>query len=198
MNSKLWIRKSLTSCLMVAMIATYSMVALASGGKTAGEIVVTGDNSNGTAFVTVNGESVKSGRSVFSSSTISTPEGSGAIVNLGKVGRIELAPGTTFTLSFDDNAMSGDLAAGRITVLSAAQSVGVKTMTGNVVLNAGESATAGSATATKKDDDDNDKGNAWIIYALIFGGAAAGIIIAAATSNDVSLGTGTTTISPVR
>lgn len=196
MNSKLWIRKSLTSCLMVAMIATYSMVALASGGKTAGEIVVTGDNSNG---VTVNGESVKSGRSVFSSSTISTPEGSGAIVNLGKVGRIELTPNTTFTLSFDDDAMSGNLAAGMVTVLSAAKSVGVTTLSGNVVLNAGESATADSGTAAKKDDDDNDTGNAWIWYALIFGGAAAGIIIAASTANnDVNLGGGATVISPSR
>ena len=93
MNSKLWIRKALTMCSLVAILATYSMVALASDGKTAGEIVVTGNSAGDASAVTVNGEPVKSGRTIFSSSTISTPEGSGAIINLGKTGRIELEIG---------------------------------------------------------------------------------------------------------
>jgi len=67
MNSKLWIQKALSMCLVVAIIATYSMVALASSEKAAGELLVTGKSINGeTPFVTVNGETAKTGRSVFS------------------------------------------------------------------------------------------------------------------------------------
>ena len=47
MNSKLWIHKALSMCLVVAMIATYSMVALAGSEKVAGELIVTGKTING-------------------------------------------------------------------------------------------------------------------------------------------------------
>jgi hypothetical protein len=47
MNSKLWIRKALSMCLSVAVLATYSMVALAGPGKAAGELAVSGKNVNG-------------------------------------------------------------------------------------------------------------------------------------------------------
>ena len=199
MNSKLWIRKALTMCAMVALVATYSMVALASDGKAAGEIVVTGNSSTGDiSAVTVNGEPVKSGRTIFSSSTISTPEGAGAIINLGKVGRIELAPNTTFALSFDDAAINGNLASGSITVLNAARSVGVKTLSGELVqLNAGDTAAADSGTASKQSAAKSGGGN-WWVYALIFGGAAAGILIAATHNNENNFGSGATTVSPTR
>jgi len=117
MNSKL-IRYALTMCLMVAMTATYSMVALASDGKSAGEILITGNDN--AATVTVNGEVAKSGRSIFSSSTISTPADAGAIINLGKAGKLELARNTTFAVSFDDSSINGSLSSGRVTVLTAA------------------------------------------------------------------------------
>ena len=54
MNSKVWIRKAMTMSLTVAIMATYSMVALASDGRAAGEIVITGNTA--AAAVTVNGE----------------------------------------------------------------------------------------------------------------------------------------------
>ena len=198
MNSKLWIRKALTMCLMVAFVATYSMVALASDGKTAGEIVVTGNSSNGDVVaVTVNGEPVKSSRTIFSSSTISTTEGAGATVNLGKAGRIQLGPNTTFALSFDDKSISGDLTSGSITVLSAAQSVGVKTLSGEVVhLSAGETAAADSATASKAAGNTSGLGPWWI---AIVGGAVVAIIWAAQSKNTNQFGAGTiNAVSPVR
>ena len=215
MNSKLWIRKALTLCMMVALVATYSMVALANTGKAVGELIVTGNNSGAEApFVIVNGEAAKSGRTIFSSSTISTPDESGAIVSLGKAGKIELAPKTTLTLSFDSTSINGELSSGSITVLNAAQSVNIKTSTGETfVLNAGERASA--ETGKTADDDykdasgkciDADKdgkeecddGAAWWIWALVFGGAAVGIVWAAINSNDFSLGGGTTVVSPSR
>lgn len=199
MNSKLWIRRALSTCLMVAVVATYSMVALAASDRMAGELTVTGNGMNGDATtVTVNGEAARSGRSIFSSSVIATPVNAGAVINLGKNGIIELAPNTTFTVLFDDKSISGDLATGKVTVVGTSTSVNVKTSTGQIVkLTAGESVNA----AGKKDDDDDDHagGTAWWVWAVIFGGAAAGILIAAVNANNrVDLGGTATTISPVR
>lgn len=200
MNSKLWIKKALSTCLMVATIATYSLVALANSDKVAGELLVTGKNINGeTSFVKVNGEAAQSGRSIFSSSTIATPENVNAVINLGKLGKLELAPNTTLNLSFDEKGISGDLLAGRVTVLNASESVNVTTLGGKTAqLNAGESATA-NAAAQDDDDDTNGNSSSYFIWALVLGGAAAGLIIAATTdNNNVQLGGGATVVSPTR
>lgn len=195
MNSKLLIHKAFTMCLTIVLVATYSMVALAADGKISGEIVVTGNSASETATVTVNGEPVKSGRTIFSSSTISTPESAGAIINLGKTGRIELAPNTTFALSFDAAAINGDLAAGSITVLNAAKSVSVKTLSGEVVqLNAGDTASANANTASPAAAASGS--NNWWAFALIFGGAVAGIILATSDDNENNFGAGATSVSP--
>ena len=200
MNIKLWIRKALSMCLVVATIATYSMVSLANSERIAGELLVSGKNVNGQApFVTINNEAAQSGRSVFSSSTVSTPENASAIINLGKAGKIELAPNTTLTLTFNEKAISGDLVSGRVTVLSAGENVVIKTLGGNVSqLAAGESATAAS-NQTAQDDDDNDGGSGALLWALVLGGAAVGIIFAARTDNNrIALGGSTNVISPTR
>ena len=199
MNSKTWISKALSMCLAVAILVTYSMVALAGTDKIAGELLVTGKNINGqTPVVLVNGEAAQSGRSIFSSNTITTPDNASAVINLGKIGKIELAPNTTFTLSFSDKGISGSLSAGRVTVLGASDTVAIKTVDGKSVnLKVGESATA--LGSKKDDDDDKDGGSAWWIWAAIFGGAIAGIVIAATSDNNrVALGGGTTVVSPIR
>lgn len=195
MNSKLWIRKALTMSLTVAILATYSMVALASDGKAGGEIVITGNP--GAAAVTVNGEPAKSGRTIFSSSTIVTPESAGAVVNLGKAGKIELAPNTTFLVSFDNKSISGDLTAGSVSVLNAAQTVSVKTLGGETVaLNAGESAVATSGTASKRAA--SNSGHSIWPFVLVLGGAIGLIAVFLAADNNVELGGGANVISPVR
>jgi hypothetical protein len=194
MNSKLWIRKALTGSLTVAIFAAYSMVALAADGKAAGEIVITGNAAG--AAVTVNGEPAKSGRTIFSSSTISTPERAGAVLNLGKAGKIELAPNTTFMVSFDDKTISGDLAAGSVSVLNAAQAVSVKTLSGETVsVNAGESANAASSSASKKAGSSNH--SIWP-FVFVLGGAIVLIAAFVAADNDVNLGGNINTISPIR
>jgi len=196
MNSKLWIRRALSTCLMVAVFATYSMVALAGSDRIAGELTVTGNGINGdAASVTVNGEAAKSGRSIFSSSIIATPSNAGAVINLGKSGIIELAPNTTFTISFDDKSISGDLSSGKLTVLGGATGVNVRTAGGVVKANTGDSVNASG----KKDDDDSSGGSGWWLWAIVFGGAAAGILIAATEANNrVALGGSAITASPVR
>jgi len=198
MNSKVWIRKALSMCLAVAILATYSMVALAGTEKVAGELLVSGKNINGeTPFVKVNGEAAQSGRSIFSSSTIATPENTSAVINLGKVGKIELAPNTTMTLSFNEKGITGDLISGRVTVLGASDSVNIKTAEGKLLqLGVGD-----SAVSKAQDDDDEDKkgGTGWWVWALVFGGAIAGVVIAATSDNNrIALGGGSTVVSPTR
>lgn len=198
MNSKGWIGKTLSMCLMVAILATYSMVVLASSNRIAGELIIFGNTASGeNPAVTVNGEKAQSGRSIFSSSTIVTSPNASAVINVAKVGKIELAPDTTIAVSFDEKGLTGDLLAGKVTVLGASENVSVKTPNGKVAnLKAGETAVAGKA---QDDDDDNDGGGAWIWYALIFGGAAAAIILAARTDNNrTSLGGNSTVVSPLR
>src|SRR6185369_13242331 len=114
----------------LVLVAAYSFVALANSGKAVGELVVTGNN--GTSFVTVNGEQAKNGRSVFSSSTLSTPSEFGAVLNLGKAGKLELSPNSTFVVSFDEGSISGELTSGSVTVLSAQSDVKVKTLSDTV------------------------------------------------------------------
>lgn len=197
MNSKVWIRKALSLCLVVAVYATYSMVGLASPDKLVGELTVSGKAVNGEIpVVKVNGEAAQSGRAIFSASTITTSETSSAVINLGKIGKIELAPKTTISVSFSEKGLNGDLASGKVTALSA-DNINIKTPDGKVTkLSAGESV---MAARQDDDDDDNDGGAAWWIFALILGGAAAAVVIAATTdNNDIQLGGGTVVVSPSR
>ncbi len=200
MDSRLWIRKALSMCLLIATIATYSMVALANTEKIAGEILVNSTSANGqNSFVKVNGETAQSGRSIFSSSTIATPENAGAIISLGKLGKIELAPNTILALSFDEKGISGNLAEGRVTILNATDSVLINTTGGKTAtLNAGDSASAANAQTTDTTSD-NDGGSAGYIFAAILGGAAIAIIVAARTNNNrTTIGGGSSVISPTR
>lgn len=200
MNSKLWIRKALSTCLVVATIATYSMVTLANTDKFAGELLVSGKAVSGqTPSVKVNGETAQSGRSIFTASTIATPDNASATINLGKAGKIELAPNTIVSVNFNDNNINGELVAGRITVLNSSESVSIKSPNGKIaMLNVGESVDA-AQTGAQTDDDNDDNGGGFLIYAIILGGAAAAIILAATTDNNrIALGGGTTVVSTTR
>ncbi len=198
MNSKLWIRKALSMCLCVAILATYSMVALAGPRKVAGELTVSGKDVSGEApFVLVNGEAAKSGRSVFSASTITTSEGVSAVINLGKLGKVQLAPATVLNLTFDEAGVAGDLASGTVSVLGTSDKVSIKTLDGKTVqLAAGQSVSA--AGKFQDDDDDDNGGGAWWMWAAVFGAASVGILWAALRDDDINIGDGGTVISPTR
>ena len=192
MNSKLWIRKALSACLSITLLATCSAVALANS-KVSGELTVAGNG------VLVNGESAQSGRSIFSSSTVVTPDSANAIVAFGKLGKIEIAPSSNVSLSFDENGISGNLSSGKITVLGTSDTVNITTLNGKTVtLKAGESVLA-SGLAQDNDDDDNDGGAAWWAFGAVMVAAGAVIIWAATNDSDrVTLGGGGTIVSPTR
>ena len=111
MKSNVWVQQALTMSVVFALVVTFSMVAVANAGNAVGELtVIRSAAANETSSVTINGEVAKTGRTVFSSSTISTPEGMEAIINFGKSGRIQIAPDTTYTIAAD--SIGGDLTKG--------------------------------------------------------------------------------------
>lgn len=113
-----WSRKTFSICLMITFIAIYSMNVLAALPKVAGELTVPGKALGDRTLVNVNGSNVESGSLIFSSSIIRTPKSSEAIINLGKTGRVRLAPSTTLTLVFDENSLHGKLSSGKVYLMS--------------------------------------------------------------------------------
>src|SRR5262245_52979781 len=83
-----------------------SSVMAQGGAKTAGELSVKGN-------VTINGTSAISGSTVFNNSLVKTQRGSGATINLGKLGRVQLGPESEMMLRFADNTIEGNLISGR-------------------------------------------------------------------------------------
>jgi len=76
-----------------------------------GQLIVSGS-------ATVNEKRAITGASVFNNSRIGVAcsKGSAAIVNLGKLGRIELSPGSKMVLRFSEGLISGDLLEGKAVV----------------------------------------------------------------------------------
>lgn len=113
-----WNRKTFSICLMIIFTAVYSMNVLAAPARISGELTVPGKALGDKTLVNVNGSNVESGRLIFSSSIIRTPKSSEAIINLGKTGRVRLAPSTTLTLIFDENSLHGKLSGGKVYLMS--------------------------------------------------------------------------------
>jgi hypothetical protein len=178
-----FIRKAVAACALTALLTTTSMVALAAPGRVAAELTVSGGIVNGEApVVYVNGEASKSGRSVFSSSTVATPEEVTAVLGIAKTGRLELAPNSSVSLVFDDKTIDAELSSGTLTVLGASGTVNVRTNDGKtMVLNPGESISAEGATSARQQTSSKDKTWIWL---LVAGGAAAAIIIAVSASGN--------------
>jgi ferric-dicitrate binding protein FerR (iron transport regulator) len=135
MINKTWSRKFVAILVAAAILSVYSMLTLATTARTAGELSVTGN-------VSVDGQKAVSGGTIFSGSLISTAKDSSATISLGKLGRVELAAGSSLRLTFAESAITGLLDAGRARVSTAAGvSVNLTTKDGSVVAD-GKQATA--------------------------------------------------------
>ncbi|HVF30845.1 MAG TPA: hypothetical protein VNA22_07740 [Pyrinomonadaceae bacterium] len=185
-----------------ALLTTQTMFVFAASDSraVAGEITVRGTARTGEKpFVLVNGDRAFSGRTFFSGGTITT-ESSSATVDFGKLGRLEIGPGSTLNLSIYANKISGTLSSGRLNV---AYAVGVAvsiTTPDDVVTsehqNGGSFAVAitaaganvaaekgmvrynnGQTVAGTQDDDDDHDHNDWTWIAIVAGGVAAGALI---------------------
>jgi hypothetical protein len=76
-------------------------------GAAQGRLTTRGNNP-----VTVNGNSARSGETVFSGQSVQTPAGVGATVNLPGLGRVDIAPNSNVTLSFGDGKIDVALTSG--------------------------------------------------------------------------------------
>lgn len=184
------IRKAVSLPLCFSMLSVFSAFAFADSNVVVGELMVSQMSFGGNVpEVSVNGELAKSGRSVFSSSSIITSENTTAIVYLGRLGSVELAPNSVVLLSFDSDGASGQLSSGKITVLGASNPMSFTNSNGeSILLGAGESLDAAVAT---QDDDDADlkkKSVPGWVWAVIVGAVAAGVGLGASGGSGSSGG----------
>ena len=126
------IHRFITSVAAIAMICTYSAVAIAAPNADGG-ITVTGQ-------VTVNGQSAVSDSTVVSGSTVVTGANSSAVISLGDRGKVELMHDTALTLKFTDSSIVAMITSGKVRVLSSA-GIGatVTSKSATVVADAGQS-----------------------------------------------------------
>ncbi|HEX8197871.1 MAG TPA: hypothetical protein VF571_16895 [Pyrinomonadaceae bacterium] len=201
------IRNFVATGLAIAVLTTSSMVALATPDRQLmGELTVTGASA-----ASVNGERAATGRSISSSSVVATSAETTAIINLGKIGRIELAPNSSLSLNFDEKTISGSINDGSVKV-SSAPGVEVKLATkageitneasqlnvfsvdtaGKVVTESGQQ-TGGQQTGGQTNDDITDH-EAFIPVAILLGAVAVTVVYLATTEDDENL----TVVSAVR
>jgi hypothetical protein len=172
------------------------MVALANNRRATGELIVNGLSSDGSVpAVTVNGDIARTGRTIFSSSKIATPENASATVSMGKACEIEIAPNTTVELAFDGDNANADLTAGTLTVLKSNQNVIVTVAGTTYSLVAGESASSLPGRAGKAGPPPMPVATGTLL--LLVGGIAAAVAIAVVVLSGKS-GSSNTVVSPTR
>lgn len=201
-NRFFWLRNVTAFCLMVAVFAATSLVASAAPERNVsmGELIISGSGADGSEpAVMLNGEQAFSGRTFFSSGTISTTESATATVKLGNLGSVQIAPNSVLGLSFGENAINGTLTSGQIKVLnSEGVIVNIVNAEGTAV-NATESGIYNAETTAlpAQQDDDDGKVSDKSQFALIavFAGVVAVAAIYVLTRDDDDVGG---TVSPVR
>ncbi|MBL8188172.1 MAG: hypothetical protein JNK38_09195 [Acidobacteria bacterium] len=119
MKSRTFTSRSLAAFLLTAALVfsgsfTTSTLAVAAP-KTDNQVV---GQLNVVGAATINDKKAITGTTVFSNSRVGVAcaGGNRATVNLGKLGRVELAPGSQMVLKFTDGMISGDLVMGKIVV----------------------------------------------------------------------------------
>jgi len=183
-NRAAGLRNVVAFCLMVTVFVSTSMIAFAKPGTSpAGEIIVSGHNTNGVEpTVMLNGERAYSGRTFFNAGEITTSENATATVKLGKLGYLNLAPNSVLTLDFTENTISGRLTAGDVKVFN---SEGVAVNIENALTNL--------PVKPAQDDDDDDDDDMWIPI-LIFGGIVGAAVVYVVTNS----GDDGSVVSPAR
>jgi hypothetical protein len=132
MINKAWSRKFVAISVTAAVLTVSSMLTLATPAARSGGLSVIGD-------VTVNGQKVISGGTIFSDSAIVTAKDSSAAVSLSKLGRVDVLANSSMRLSFTDNTITGLLDLGRTRVSTpSGVSVNFVTKDASVMVNGTE------------------------------------------------------------
>lgn len=84
--------------------------------------------------VSINGSNAIAGQTVFSGSRIKVGDQGNAVLNLGRLGRIELGADSDFTLSIEGNVIGGELNSGCATISAPASvSIELNTAKGDIL-----------------------------------------------------------------
>lgn len=164
---------TVSTALAVAVFTASSFVASAQIPFT-GELLVSGNN------VTVNGEAATNGRTIVVPSSIVTGSGSYATLNFTNVGRIQVSPGSTFSIDGSGTTLRGSLSAGSVTIVNAVNPVTITTICGKTVTaRSGDivsvDAVCGAGISPSRPIGSASKGNSSLLY-LLLAGAAVGVI----------------------
>lgn len=166
--------------------------ATAAQGASQGRLTTRGNNP-----VTVNGNSARSGETIFTGQSIQTPEGVGATVNLPGIGRVDIAPNTNLTLTFEAGKVNVVLISGCVVLTANRGNVGSVEVGGTTqrtegveggVIDVCSSATPGGAPIV-------GQGAASAAGAGASGGAAAaGTVAATAAGGGLGIGAAGTVV----
>jgi len=125
-------RKFVSVWVAVAILMVYSVVLTAKPMVLTGSLSIVGD-------VTVDGQKVTSGGTFFSDSTIVTGTDSRVVLSLGKLGRVELLPNSSLSLTLADNGITGTMNSGRSRVSTpAGVAVNIATKDGAINIDGSE------------------------------------------------------------
>jgi hypothetical protein len=130
MNNKMTNMKKATAVMLVITVGIFQSLVMSTvmaqvTPKLAGDLSIRGS-------VTLNGINTTSGATVFDSGHIKTGNNSGAIIDLGRQGQIELGADTELILKLDTGVIGGNLRSGQATVSTPA-GVGVNLLTADGV-----------------------------------------------------------------
>lgn len=104
-----------TALILVCAVSLLTMhVAPALAAPSASSVVqITGQlSTTGNRSIIVNGNSTEAGATILDGATIETPDGTGASVNLGPLGQIDLEPNTVAVINFSDGQIKVTLKRG--------------------------------------------------------------------------------------
>jgi hypothetical protein len=185
------VRKAVTAALAAAVFATSSYFVLGQVPFT-GELLVSGNS------VSVNGEAAANGRTIVVPSNIVTGPGSYATLNFANVGRVQVSPGTTFTIDGAGTTLRGSLSAGSIAIVSAVNPVTITLLCGkSVTAKTGDvvsfDAVCGGGTSPSQIPSGSSGAKSNSLLYLILAGAAVGVIAGVAGGG----GGGGGTTSPI-
>ncbi len=126
MSNKMTGMKKATAVMLVATVGMFQSLMIGTAmaqvtPKMAGDLSVRGS-------VTLNGFHASNGATVFDGGQIKTGSNSTAIINLGRIGQVELAGDSELVLKVDGGTIGGNLRSGRATV-SAPTGVAVNILT---------------------------------------------------------------------
>lgn len=172
-----WIRMTVSATIAVVVFTASSYFAFAQVPFT-GELLVAGNS------VTVNGESAANGRTIVVPSSIVTGAGSYATLNFTNVGRVQVSPGTTFTIDGSGTMLRGSLSTGSVTIVNAVNPVTITTLCGKTVTAktgdvVSSDAICGTGVSPTQTAGAAKKSSSSLLY-LLLAGAAVGVIAGAA------------------